>query len=290
MALAALGPEGFRGNRVQIPAADLPSVKRKVLAAWREVHDKDEEVPEILKQQGELGMTQEELTAQMTQLENDIAALTKRAEDAEFQLHITKLDAPMAEAYESLSSEEKEAYRAADAATREQILAKAAEKLRGDDVVPEQLQKRLDDIQKRLDEEVAKREAAEALAKRERDAREMQEMIKRAETEFAGLPGTAEEKGAVLKSLTKLTSEEQEAITKLLKAGNACLLQGMTSRGSDAVGKGVSDSWGEIEKRAEAWVREGKYPTLAKAVAALVEKEPQLYEAYLQEQPKQTGN
>lgn len=49
-ALAALG-EGFRGNKVEIPAADLQRVKRKVLSAWREVHpDADpEEVPDVLK-------------------------------------------------------------------------------------------------------------------------------------------------------------------------------------------------------------------------------------------------
>jgi hypothetical protein len=50
-ALAALGPGGFRGNRVEIPAADLPAVRRKVLAAWRSVHEPDAEVPEVLKQE-----------------------------------------------------------------------------------------------------------------------------------------------------------------------------------------------------------------------------------------------
>lgn len=50
-ALAALGPGGFRGNRVQIPAADLPAVRRKILAAWRTVHEPDAEVPEVLKQE-----------------------------------------------------------------------------------------------------------------------------------------------------------------------------------------------------------------------------------------------
>lgn len=38
MAVAALGPGGFRGQRVQIPRADLPAVKRKVAAAWRKVN------------------------------------------------------------------------------------------------------------------------------------------------------------------------------------------------------------------------------------------------------------
>ena len=48
-ALAALGPGGFRGNRVKIPSADLAAVKRRVLAAWRATHDRKEEVPAVLK-------------------------------------------------------------------------------------------------------------------------------------------------------------------------------------------------------------------------------------------------
>ena len=37
MAVAALGPGGFRGSRVQIPSDDLPGVKRRVLNAWLKV-------------------------------------------------------------------------------------------------------------------------------------------------------------------------------------------------------------------------------------------------------------
>lgn len=46
-AVAALG-RGFRGNKVQIPAADLPSVKRRVAAAYRKFFP-DNEVPPVLK-------------------------------------------------------------------------------------------------------------------------------------------------------------------------------------------------------------------------------------------------
>ncbi len=37
-AVAALGPGGFRGNRVQLPRDAVAGVKRKVLAAWRRVN------------------------------------------------------------------------------------------------------------------------------------------------------------------------------------------------------------------------------------------------------------
>ena len=46
-AIAALG-EGFRGQKVQIPEADLPAVRAKVRAAYRATHE-DEELPEALK-------------------------------------------------------------------------------------------------------------------------------------------------------------------------------------------------------------------------------------------------
>ncbi len=49
-AVAALGPGGYRGNRVQVPASDLPGVKRRVLEAWLRVHpDKDRgDAPPVL--------------------------------------------------------------------------------------------------------------------------------------------------------------------------------------------------------------------------------------------------
>lgn len=46
-AVAALG-KGFRGNKVQIPEADLPAVKRKVRAAYKKFYP-DNELPDILK-------------------------------------------------------------------------------------------------------------------------------------------------------------------------------------------------------------------------------------------------
>jgi len=38
MAVAALGPGGYRGNQVQIPAADIGAARDKVRAAWLKVH------------------------------------------------------------------------------------------------------------------------------------------------------------------------------------------------------------------------------------------------------------
>ncbi len=54
-AVAALGPGGFRGNRVQLPEDALAGVKRRVRAAWRKVNPdaSDNEVPTVLKETSE---------------------------------------------------------------------------------------------------------------------------------------------------------------------------------------------------------------------------------------------
>ena len=50
MAVAALGPGGFRGNRVRSPSDDLPGVKRRVLNAWLKVWPNKErgDAPRVL--------------------------------------------------------------------------------------------------------------------------------------------------------------------------------------------------------------------------------------------------
>jgi vacuolar-type H+-ATPase subunit I/STV1 len=288
MALAALGPEGFRGQRVQIPEADLPAVKRKVLAAWKQTH-KGEDLPEILKQHGGLGMTQEELAKKLTDLETDLSKANQRADRLE---HLSKLDEEDHAAFDTLPEAEQEAYFKADAAAQTDILAKAKDAIAKkedpteDDTVAKvaDIQKRLDDVQKQLGEEVTKRQAAEAVAKQERDAREMQEFTKRAETEFAQLPGTPVEKAQVLKSLQKLTTEERAAVEKLFQSGNACLASGMRARGTDAVGKS-GDAWDTIQKKAEGMVTAGTAKTLPEAIAKVCEGEPELYTRYLDQQP-----
>lgn len=49
-AAAALSPGGFRGQRVDIPKDDLPSVKRKIRSAYRSLDVPDEEMPRWVKE------------------------------------------------------------------------------------------------------------------------------------------------------------------------------------------------------------------------------------------------
>ena len=49
-AAAALSPGGFRGQKVAIPTADLPAVKRKIRAEYRKLDVEDEEIPRWVKE------------------------------------------------------------------------------------------------------------------------------------------------------------------------------------------------------------------------------------------------
>lgn len=49
-AAAALSPGGFRGNKVDIPAADLAAVKRKIRAEYKKLGVSDEDVPKWVKE------------------------------------------------------------------------------------------------------------------------------------------------------------------------------------------------------------------------------------------------
>lgn len=52
-AAAALSPGGFRGQKVAIPSADLPAVKRKIRAEYRKLGVEDEEIPRWVKEADE---------------------------------------------------------------------------------------------------------------------------------------------------------------------------------------------------------------------------------------------
>ncbi len=47
---AALSPGGFRGEKIAIPSADLPSVKRKIRAEYRKLDVEDEDIPRWVKE------------------------------------------------------------------------------------------------------------------------------------------------------------------------------------------------------------------------------------------------
>lgn len=237
-------------------------------------------------------MTAEEISKKLDDMEKDLAAVTKRAEDAEAALLVAKLDDEDREAYDSLPEAEQAAFVQADDDARSEMLEKARKAIAKRDELPESVRKQMEDVNKKLEdvtkklaESEAKTAAAEAVAKKAQDEREMVELTKRAEEEFAGLPGTPQEKALVLKAMNKMTPEEKASCETMMKAGNACLAERMKSvgKGGDTAG---GSAWDVIQKKATAMVAAdvSKKLTFAKAVEAVTEQEPELYDKYLAEQ------
>ncbi|MBB5411898.1 hypothetical protein HDG34_005864 [Paraburkholderia sp. HC6.4b] len=206
-AVAALGPGGFRGNKVQIPAEDLAAVKARVLAAWRKANsDKDaDEAPDILTKEGSMP----DLAKQLADAQAELAKQTALA---------SMNDAQKAY-FSTLKGAEADAFIAAAPATREALLAtfKAA-----DEVVS------VGGVEVRKS---AVGDAAFALIKKQAadlaTAAEAQAVAKYAtmagSPEYAMLPGDATAKAMALRAMDALPKAERDALDTMLKSGATAL-------------------------------------------------------------------
>lgn len=267
MAIAALGA-GFRGNKVEIPSGDLPKVKAKVKAAWNSVHGSDEAMPSVLKG---AEMTIEE---RIEKLEADARDAVARAARAEA---INKLSPEERSVFDAFGKEDQEKFLSGDESTKKRLkedVHKAKAKTSSD---IEDLRKSNEALAKRLEE-------SERIAKDERDRRVLSEFTKRAEgPDFRSLPGTSEEKGAVLKMLSdSLPSEDVKKVEMLLKAGNEAMERMMRAPGSNHVASDGSVS-ARIDQLAKARAAEAKI-SFAKAKDQIFDENPELYTQWSQEE------
>lgn len=157
-------------------------------------------------------------------------------------------------------------------------LTKMAEFVEGEEEILKNADPAIVEIVKAAEERA---EAAETIAKAERDFRLEREFIAKA-AEFDRLPVDAAEFGPVLKAAAEVLTEEQfEAITSVLAAANESVAQGNLFT---EVGKATSfandSSMSRIEKAA-ARLREGSDMTRAESIAKAVEADPSLYTEYL---------
>jgi len=157
-------------------------------------------------------------------------------------------------------------------------LTKMAEFVEGEEEILKNADPAIVEIVKAAEERA---QAAETIAKAERDFRLEREFIAKA-AEFDRLPVDAAEFGPVLKAAAEVLTEEQfEAITSVLAAANESVAQGNLFT---EVGKATSfandSSMGRIEKAA-ARLREGSEMTHAESIAKAVEADPSLYTEYL---------
>lgn len=226
-AVAALGPGGFRGNQVEIPAEALSGVKAKVRAAWQSANSEKgvDEMPEILRK-GEVPMSIDEVVKKIEEQDAIIATLkadsdASRAETAA----VLKMSQKERNLYATLPEEKQKEFMAGDEEKRKAIMAscdKAAKSKAGfkpdepgagdgtkpeveedpvepdeDDMVQERA-KKIEKILKAAEESsVRLRKAEEQLAEfAKRD--QLNRFTKRAETELPNTAGLPEDKGEFL--------------------------------------------------------------------------------------------
>lgn len=251
--------------------------KTKARAAWMKDNpdDKEEDMPDEM--QSSKSMTADEMAIQLGKLEIQLAEATKRADRVEATSKLSPEDRIV---FEKLAADKQDEFLKGNAEARKAFYPKEPDK----DPV---LAKRLEDLQVELSKANTRAEAAETIAKVERDNRLRVEFQKKAEDSYPNLPGTAVEKGAVLQTIhTKLSKEELVEVEKLLVAGNAALQQLGKGAGSDASAGG--DSWSKIESLAKGLVAADPKLSLAKAVTKVCEAQPELYDAYMNEKKSAT--
>lgn len=207
-----------------------------------------------------------------------------RAEKAEQTLSkVLTLNNEEQEVYKGLADADKIAFLEANAEVRKELIVKA--KTLPD--VPEVVTKQLTELSKKLEAQEARAASAEQRASVAEEKARFQELRKSAESDYAALPGTTEEKATTLKALDKLTEEERAGISKLLTAGNAAIAIQLKSIGKDNGGADGSDAWSQIEKKAKAYAIEHKID-LAEAQTRVLNAEPELYAKYKKEMSETT--
>jgi chromosome segregation ATPase len=126
-------------------------------------------------------------------------------------------------------------------------------------------------LKKTADDAEAARKVAEAEASKAA-------FIKQAETDIPSLPGTPEEKGALLQAASgKLSKEEFDALLGMLKAGSAALAAGFSEAGRKVVET-------DVEKRLDTMAKEIAAKdkiSYAAAYTKALQANPELYAEYV---------
>ena len=130
-------------------------------------------------------------------------------------------------------------------------------------------------------------ERSEMLAKelREEKQRRIKKEFEERAREFENLPISAEELGQILQVFHAKAKDEFEKIEGLLRAVNEALGQSelFKEMGSSFNGP-AGGAWSKVEKMAESLIQKDVSLTKEKAVALVLERNPDLYKQYLAEQ------
>ncbi len=269
-ALAALGPNGFRGNPVKIPKEDLPKVKANVLEAWKQLHPDEDETPLVLKSKddGDSVMNEEEVKALVAAAIAEYKESMGKAEDEE-------------EGDEKKTEKEQDFV---DKAEDEEVKDEKEEKSADGDEDDAEMEKRKEmtaenEIMKRLDEQAVtiekQRKSLEAMTVKS----EVSAIEKRASVEFSGLPCKPSEIASALHPIITSHPEQAKVIEKMLAAGSEAINKGLgVTIGSDAA-EAAESAYEQLRKRATVIQKDQKI-TSAQAFVAAKNENPELWAAH----------
>lgn len=186
---------------------------------------------------------------------------------------------------------EKETKKAKGAEEEEDKMDKKTQVKKTETEQVEKMLKSRDDELKALKKENA--EFRKSL-KDEQDKRKVDEWTARAKDELSHYPGkSAEEMGKMLKALEDTNPEIAKSQFEQMKQASDMLKESamLKSAGANIVGTSESSAMGQIEKLAKDVMQKSEDlgMTKEKAVKFVLEQRPDLYDAYLSENPHQTG-
>jgi hypothetical protein len=267
-AIAALGPAGFRGQKVEIPAQDRVGVIARVRAAWKKVHPDEgvDAMPSILKDGNKEANKMNE---------EQIDSLNKKVDDLTARLAKSELRASMTDEhrayYDSLQGDAQEAFGKAAPDERDAIVAKV--KSADETVTIEGETVRKSDVgdatfrilkkqQERIDKEAR---AAEA----ERSARVQKELEAEAEGLWPNLVGTSVEKAEMLKGIKAMPEAAREAQLKMMKAADEAMAKQFKEIGQGGQGDD-SGAAAKLEKMAKE-LADKENISIAKAYSKVLE-------------------
>jgi hypothetical protein len=234
-AVAALGPSGYRGNRVEIPANEGAAAVARVRAAWLKANPGGEKgLPDILKNdnQEDNDMSKEQIDALNKKVDDLTARLAKSETRAsmtdEHRAHYDALtDDAMREAFGKASPQEREAT-VALAKSADETLTVEGETVRKSDVGEATFR-----ILKKQQERI---EAEAKVAKSEREARVQKELEAEAEALWPNLAGTPSDKAELLKGIKAMPEAARAAQMTIMKSSDEAMAKQLTELGQGGQG------------------------------------------------------
>ena len=295
-AIAALGPGGFRGNRVQIPAADLSGVKAKVRRAWKQVHTDADEVPGVIKSLEEHMPDLKELIASVAEMDDEAKAELRKALELQPEDVFEKLTAA--------TDEQKVALRKALGMEIEDddSLKARVMKLFGlkpdvpvNDDLPDAVRKAVDEVKadvKKADDRADQAEerlkkAEDLIIKRDREAR-VQLMVSKA-AKYAKM-GSADDLSKLLTDAQeKLGDEGLKSVETILAKGQEAFDQAQLFKEIGVVPRGEQhdNAIAKVDAKAEEIRKADPKITIEQARAKVWKDNPELFNEYQSERRRQ---